>query len=68
MAKSMPPISRTERIAIDAGDTWWERELMSGNPNFDHLMKLPKPTLTEEEQAFMEGPVNELCGMIDDWE
>lgn len=68
LKKTMPPISATERIAIDAGDTWWERELMSGNPNFENLLKLPKPSLTEEEQAFMDGPVNTLCGMIDDWQ
>lgn len=68
MKKIMPPISATERIAIDAGDTWWERELMSGKPHFEHLLKLPKPRLTDEEQAFMDGPVNTLCGMIDDWE
>lgn len=64
----MPPISKTEQIAIDAGDTWWERELMCGHPDFEHLLNLPKPTLTEEEQAFMDGPVNQLCGMLDDWE
>lgn len=66
--KLMPPISETERQAIDAGDTWWEREIMSGKPNFAHLFDLPKPSLSEEEQAFLEGPVNELCSMIDDWQ
>lgn len=66
--KIMPPISDTERVAIDAGDTWWERELMSGKPNFNHLMDIPKPTLSQEEQAFLDGPVNELCSMINDWE
>jgi acyl-CoA dehydrogenase len=63
----MPPMSTTERIAIDAGDTWWERELMNGKPNFSHLLAFPKPSLTPEEQAFLDGPVNELCSMLDDW-
>src|SRR5579872_1567878 len=43
--KILPPISRTEREAIDAGDTWWERELLSGNPHFEHLLSIPAPQL-----------------------
>lgn len=68
LKKVLPSISRTEREAIDAGDTWWERDLMSGKPQYKHLLDLPAPTLTPEEQAFMDGPVNELCAMINDWE
>lgn len=67
MKSVMPPISKTEKIAIDAGDVWWERELICGKPDFKHLLGFPKPALSAEEQAFMDGPVNELCGMIDDW-
>lgn len=66
--KFMPAISRTEREAIDAGDTWWERELMQGKPKFKLLLDIPSPTLTAEEQAFMDGPVNQVCAMTDDWE
>ncbi len=66
--KILPELSQTEREAIDAGDTWWERELMSGMPCYQHLYDVPKPVLTEEEQAFMDGPVAELCAMVNDWE
>lgn len=68
LKKILPSISRTEREAIDAGDTWWERELMSGKPQFKHLLSIPAPRLTAEEQAFMDGPVNELCAMTNDWD
>ncbi len=66
--KALPELSQTEREAIDAGDTWWEKELMSGKPCYQQLHNIPKPTLTEEEQAFLDGPVAELCSMINDWE
>jgi len=68
MKKIMPTISQTEREALDAGDVWWEAELFSGKPDFNFLQKLPKPKLTEEEQAFLDGPVEEFCNMLDDWQ
>ena len=68
MGKAMPTISQTEQEALDAGDVWWEGELFSGKPNFKKLRTLPKPQLTEEEQAFIDGPVEELCRMSNDWE
>jgi acyl-CoA dehydrogenase len=64
----MPAISETERTAIESGSVWAEAELFSGKPNFRKLMSEPYPTLTAEEQAFLDGPVNELCSVIDDWE
>jgi acyl-CoA dehydrogenase len=64
----MPAISDTERTAIESGSVWAEAELFSGKPDFAKLMKEPYPSLTVEEQAFIDGPVNELCGVIDDWE
>ncbi len=67
MAGVMPTISQTEQEALDAGDVWWEGELFSGKPNFDVIRNLPAPKLTEEEQAFLDGPVEELCSMLDDW-
>jgi acyl-CoA dehydrogenase len=67
MAGIMPTISQTEQEALDAGDVWWEAELFSGKPNFDVVRQLPPPRLTEEEQAFIDGPVEQLCGMLDDW-
>ncbi|NNL06214.1 MAG: acyl-CoA dehydrogenase [Gammaproteobacteria bacterium] len=68
MGKAMPTISQTEQEALDAGDVWWEGELFSGKPNFKKIRTLPKPQLTEEEQAFIDGPVEELCRMSNDWE
>lgn len=66
--KVMPPISDTERAAIDAGTVWWEADLFQGNPDFNKLLKYQKPTLTQQETEFLEGPVNELCELIDDWQ
>ena len=63
----MPPISDTEREALEAGTTWWEAELFSGNPDWRFLRDTPQAKLSEEEQAFMDGPVEQLCEMLDDW-
>ena len=66
--KVMPTMSRTERDALAAGTVGWEGELFRGNPRWSHLLSLPKPELSEEEQAFIQGPAEELCSMIDDWD
>ena len=66
--KVLPPISDTERDAIDAGTVWWDGELFSGRPNWDTLLGYPRATLTEEEQAFIDGPTEALCAMVNDWE
>ena len=68
MTKVMPTISQTEQEALDAGDTWYEAEIFNGNPDFDVIRKLPKPQLTDEEQAYLDGPVEQLCEMLDDWQ
>ncbi|MGD2159964.1 MAG: acyl-CoA dehydrogenase [Gammaproteobacteria bacterium] len=68
MAKAMPTISQTEQEALDAGDVWWEGQLFSGKPDFKKIRSLPAPRLTEEEQAFIDGPVEQLCRMSNDWE
>ena len=65
--KVLPPISPTERDAIAAGTVWWDRELFSGRPDWAKLRSFPKPELTEEEKAFLAGPVEQLCNMLDDW-
>lgn len=65
---AMPPISQTEQDAIDAGTVWWDAELFAGKPDWGKLMTLPKPMLNQEERAFIEGPVEELCEMSDDWD
>lgn len=66
--KAMPTMSRTEREALAAGTIGWEGELFRGNPHWNKLLSYPKPTLSEEEKAFLDGPVEELCRMIDDWD
>lgn len=66
--KVLPKISATERAALKAGDVWVEKELFSGKPDFDFIRKQPYPQLTPEEQAFLNGPVEQLCKMTDDWE
>ncbi|KGS11997.1 acyl-CoA dehydrogenase, partial [Pseudomonas coronafaciens] len=66
--KVLPPMSETERDAIDAGTVWWDGELFSGRPDWDKLLAYPKVRLTEEEQAFIDGPTEELCAMVSDWE
>lgn len=66
--KVMPPMSRTEKEAIDAGTTWWEGELFRGRPDWSRLHNYPQPRLTEEEQAFLDGPVEEACRMANDFQ
>lgn len=65
--KILPPMSDTERQALEAGDTWWDAELFTGKPNWKRLLDTPEPRLTDEEQAFLDGPTHKLCEMIDDW-
>ena len=65
--KMLPSMSNTEREALEAGSVWWEGELFSGMPDWDKLMSFPAPKLSEEEQAFVDGPCEELCRMLDDW-
>jgi len=64
----LPRVSRTEQEALDAGTVGWDAELFSGRPRWDRLLTVRKPTLTPEEQAFLDGPVEKLCAMIDDWD
>lgn len=65
---AMPVMSRTEREAIAAGTVTWEGDLFSGKPDWHKLLQMPNPTLSVEEQAFIDGPVETLCGMIRDWD
>jgi acyl-CoA dehydrogenase len=66
-SRIVPPISETERDAIDAGTVWWDGELFTGNPDWNKLLAMQPARLSAEEQAFMDGPVRELCAMVDDW-
>ncbi len=63
----LPPMSDTEREAIEAGDVWWDADLFTGDPDWSKLLAFPAATLTDEEHAFLNGPVDELCAMLDDW-
>ncbi|KJK19456.1 acyl-CoA dehydrogenase [Pseudomonas sp. 2(2015)] len=66
--RTLPPMSQTEREAIDAGTVWWDGELFSGRPDWNTLLGYSKAELTEEEQAFINGPTEELCAMVSDWQ
>ncbi|MDB5504333.1 MAG: fadE [Tardiphaga sp.] len=63
----LPTMSATEREALEAGDTWWDADLFTGNPDWAKLLAVKPAKLTAEEQAFMTGPVDALCAMLDDW-
>ena len=65
--KVLPSLSATEREAIEAGDVWWDADLFTGNPDWSKLLAFPPAKLTAEEQAFLDGPVEELCAMLDEW-
>ena len=66
--KMLPTMSSTEREALDAGTVWWDGELFTGGPNWQKLMAAKVPELTEAEQAFIDGPCEQLCAMLDDWD
>jgi acyl-CoA dehydrogenase len=65
--KVLPTLSDTEREAIEAGDVWWDADLFSGRPDWEKLLAVPKASLSAEEQAFLDGPCNELCRILDEW-
>ncbi|MRX06477.1 acyl-CoA dehydrogenase [Pseudoduganella sp. FT25W] len=64
----LPPMSDTERDALEAGTTWWDADLFSGRPDWNKFMQIRRPTLTDEEQSFLDNEVRQLCEMVDDWE
>ncbi len=64
----LPDMSPTEKEAIDAGTVWWDGDLFSGRPDWERLLATPAPRLSAEEQAFVDGPVEEACAMANDWE
>ena len=65
---AMPSMSDTEREALDAGTSWWEKELFMGAPDWDTFAKYPYPELSEEEQSFIDNEVEVLCAMLDEWQ
>ncbi len=66
--RALPALSDTEREALSAGDVWWDARLFSGDPDWNELLAVPPATLSVEEQAFIDGPVQALCAMVDDWQ
>src|ERR1700736_604160 len=65
--KLLPRMSQTEREALEAGTVWWDGELFTGAPKWPKLLSAKPPALSAEEQAFLDGPCEELCRMLDDW-
>ncbi|MHC2256934.1 acyl-CoA dehydrogenase [Bradyrhizobium embrapense] len=63
----LPTMSDTEREALEAGDVWWDADLFTGNPDWSKLLAFAPAKLTDEENAFLHGPVDELCAMLDEW-
>src|SRR5690606_15280668 len=66
--RMLPRMSKTEQDALEAGNVWWVGEIFSGIPDWRKLLSLPPPKLTPEEQAFLDGPTEALCRMLDDWQ
>ena len=66
--KMLPSMSDTEREALEAGNVWWDGELFSGMPDWERLTAFPAPQLSDEEQAFFDGPCEQLCAMLDNWD
>ena len=66
--KILPQVSQTEQEALDAGSVWWDAELFSGKPDWNKLLAYPQARLSEEERAFLDGPVEELCAMLKEWD
>lgn len=67
VSKALPSIGDTERIALEAGTVWWDGEMFSGDPDWRKLLDFRPQPLSESERAFLDGPVEEFCAMIDDW-
>ena len=65
--KIMPQMSSTEQEAIDAGTTWFDADLFRGDPDWQKLHNYPRPRLSSQEKAFLDGPVEQVCAMVNDW-
>ena len=64
----LPPMSDTERAALEAGDTWWETEMFRGRPDWQYLLNFKRTQLTVEEQSFLDNETETLCSLLDEWE
>ncbi len=68
VGRALPAMGDTERIALEAGTVWWDGELFSGKPDWRRLLDFEIAPLSAEEQAFLDGPTEALCAMLDDWQ
>ncbi|MHC5212535.1 MAG: acyl-CoA dehydrogenase [Planctomycetota bacterium] len=68
MKRVLPRMGETERVALEAGTVWWDAELFSGRPAWSDMLAFRSTPLSEREQRFLEGPVEELCRLVDDWQ
>jgi acyl-CoA dehydrogenase len=66
--KILPQVSQTEQEALDAGSIWWDADLFTGKPDWSKLLAYPEAKLSSEERAFIDGTVEELCGMLNEWD
>ncbi len=67
MRRALPRMGDTERTALEAGTVGWEGELFTGNPRWERLLESKPAALSPPERAFLDGPVEELCALLDDW-
>ncbi len=63
----LPAMSQTEKEALEAGTVWWDGELFTGAPKWEKLLAARPPQLSAAESAFIDGPCEELCRMLDEW-
>jgi acyl-CoA dehydrogenase len=68
VGRLLPRLGNTERIALEAGTVWWDKQLFSGAPDWRVLFDFRPQPLSEREQAFIDGPVEQLCQMLDEWD
>lgn len=68
LGAAMPTMSETERVALEAGSVWWDGELFSGKPSWKNILDFEVQPLSADERAFLDGPVEELCLMLDDFQ
>lgn len=68
LGKAMPSMSNTEREALEAGTTWWDKDLFCGKPDWKTFADIDLPTLTDDEQSFLDNEVAQLCAMLDEWD
>lgn len=66
--KKQPALSRVEQDVLESGGIWWEKEFFTGDPNWEKLLHTRDPDLSSEEKAFLAGPVEKLCSMLNDWQ